>query len=80
MLFTHEMHDLGSVSELTKHGISFIADNLIMLCFIERDRELKRYIRIIKMRNSNHSTILHELKIEKGKMSIGSSLGEKFLG
>lgn len=75
MLLTHEMHDSGSVSELTKHGISFVADNLIMLRFLERDMELKRYIRVIKMRSSNHSTGLYELKMEKGKVLIESSLG-----
>lgn len=75
MFLTHEMHDSGSVSEFTKHGISFVADNLVMVRFLEADLELKRYIRVIKMRNSGHSTILHELKINNGKVFIVTSQG-----
>lgn len=70
VLLTHEIHDSYCVSELTKHGISFVADNLIMLRFAEKDLELKRFIRVIKMRNGKHATTLHELKFTDDRLII----------
>lgn len=70
VLLTHEMHDSFSVSELTRHGISYVADNLIILRFFEKDLELKRFLRVIKMRNSKHVTTLHELKVEDDRVII----------
>jgi len=74
VLLTHEMRHSADLEGFTKHGISFVSDNLIMLRFMEKDMELKRYIRVVKMRGSSHSTSLHELKIGKGKVWIESSL------
>ena len=73
LLMTHEMHDNANISVLTKHGISFVADNLILLRYLEELLEVRRFIRIVKMRGSNHSTIARELKIENNRLTIGGS-------
>lgn len=70
VLMTHEMRDSSTVSPLTKHGVSFVADNLLLLAFKEEDIQLKRYLRIVKMRGSRHSTELNELIIDELGVSI----------
>ena len=69
VLLTHEMHD-ASLSALTKHGVSFVADNLLLLAFKEEGKYLNRYLRVVKMRGSGHSTELKELIIDQTGVSI----------
>jgi len=70
VLLTHEMHDSSALSALTKHGISFVADNLLLLAFKEDGVNLRRYLRVVKMRGSRHSTELKELIINELGVSI----------
>ncbi|HEX3048233.1 MAG TPA: ATPase domain-containing protein, partial [Bacillota bacterium] len=70
VLLTHEMHDSAQVSELTKYGISFVADNLILLRYLEEDLEVKSFIRVVKMRSSKHAKTIHELRIEDDKVEV----------
>lgn len=75
VLLTHEMHDsVHHVSELTKYGISFVADNSISLRYQEEGSDVKRYIRIIKMRSSKHLTTLREFKIEENIVMVMDNL------
>jgi RecA-superfamily ATPases implicated in signal transduction len=69
VLLTHEMQD-PSLSTLTKHGISFIADNLLLLTLKEDGINLKRYLRVVKMRGSTHSNELKELTIDAKGLAI----------
>lgn len=70
VLLTHEMHDASTLSALTKHGVSFVADNLLLLVFKEEGKYLNRYLRVVKMRGSGHSTELKELIIDQTGVSI----------
>jgi len=70
VLLTHEIQDSANISTLTKRGISFVADNIILLLFMEADFDVKRYIRIVKMRGSQHSTKLSEFRIENNRLDI----------
>ncbi|MFZ3130758.1 MAG: ATPase domain-containing protein [Desulfosporosinus sp.] len=70
VLLTHEMHTSSTLSALTKHGVSFVADNLLLLAFKEEDEYLKRFLRVVKMRGSGHSTGLKELIIDESGVSI----------
>lgn len=71
VLLTHEMRDSLALSSLTKHGISFVRDdNLILLAFKEDGNALKRHLRVVKMRGSGHSTELKELIIDKNGLSL----------
>ena len=70
VLLTHEIHDSSNVAKLTKHGISFVADNLILLRYIEEGLDVKRYLRVVKMRGRQHSTQLRELTIANNRLEI----------
>lgn len=73
VLLTHEIHDSSNVTELTKYGISFVADNLILMRFMEQGLEVKRYLRVVKMRTSSHDTTLRELHIDESGLTIECS-------
>lgn len=73
VLLTHEIHDAEQLFKLTKHGISYVADNLILLRYLEEGLDLKRYLRVVKMRASTHSTMLRELLIGPGGVFLGVS-------
>lgn len=63
LMLTHEVFNPSGISELTKHGISYVADNLIQLVHKEFHRDIKHYLRVVKMRGSSHSTSLREFSI-----------------
>lgn len=53
-LLTHET-PYGSFSEATRHGISYIADNLIVLHSDIVDLTVKIFLHVVKMRGSSHA-------------------------
>jgi circadian clock protein KaiC len=67
---THELHHSGDVSEFTKHGISFVADNLILLEMKEIGMDIKRVLRIVKVRASKHEMGLKEFTINNHSVEI----------
>jgi circadian clock protein KaiC len=69
-IMIHEIHESMHVVELTKFGISFVADNLILLQSKEIDLDVKRYIRIIKCRSSVHEMGLKEYRITNDGIQI----------
>lgn len=73
VLLTHEMHDSATVTELTKHGISFVADNVILLRYVEQGFDIKRFLRVVKMRSSDHTSSLREIEISREGIRIGGS-------
>lgn len=67
---THELQDRSDIATFTKHGVSFVADNLILLRFVEEGLEAKRYLRVVKIRGSQHSTMLKEFKILNNGLTL----------
>ena len=75
VLLTHEIHDRATPAHLTKHGISYVADNLLLLRFLQEGWDMKRYVRVVKMRGSYHDTQLRELVFSPGGISLGGLPG-----
>ena len=71
-LMTHEIHHSMLVTELTKHSISFVADNLILLQYKEVGLEVKKYLRVVKSRSSRHEMNLREYQITSDGILISS--------
>lgn len=65
-LMTMESQQLLGAEEISGHGISFSADNLIQLRYVEIDGRLERGISVLKVRGAAHSTELRLLKIARG--------------
>jgi circadian clock protein KaiC len=65
----------GPAFELA-HGLSFIADNIILLRYTEIDSEIRRALVVVKMRDSDHTKSLVEFEIT----NKGAAVKGKFAG
>lgn len=70
LLMTMEEPQLLGTEELSGHGISFIADNLLRLRYTEVDGRLERVISILKARGIKHRTQARLLKIGHGGLTV----------
>ena len=75
VLLTYESHNPVSLAELTRHGISFVADNLLHLRILEEGPESKRYMKVVKMRGCSHTTTLRELLVSEHGLTMGEPPG-----
>jgi len=67
---TLESPQLLGTEELSGHGISFIADNLLRLRYIEVDGRLERGISILKARGIKHQTQARLLRSGHGGVTL----------
>jgi len=70
VVMTMEIPDLLGSALITGHGISFAADNLIQLRYVEAGGRLSRALIVIKVRGVKHSTELRALDIGSSGMCI----------
>ena len=65
----------GPAFELA-HGLSYIADNILLLRYTELESEIRRALVIVKMRDSDHTKSLVEFEItDRGAMVKGKFAG-----
>lgn len=74
LIMTMEVPELLGSAMLTGHGISSIADNIIVMRYVEVESQVKRAMSILKMRGTSHENDLREFSIT----SQGISVGEPF--
>lgn len=74
LILTMEVPELLGSAMLTGHGISSIADNIIMMRYVEVESKVKRAMSILKMRGTSHENELREFTIT----DKGITLGEPF--
>lgn len=70
LLLTQEIYDENVYSSLSKHGLSFMADNLLYLHYREHGPHVRRCFRIVKMRGSRHSSNIYELVINENEVMV----------
>ncbi|MET0411320.1 MAG: ATPase domain-containing protein [Polyangiaceae bacterium] len=68
-----EVADLLGTAQLSGHGISFAADNVIQLKFVEIEGRLERGISILKARGIQHATDVRRLTVARGGVQVGSA-------
>lgn len=61
-----ETEQLLGATELSGGGVSFIADNLVQLRYVEADNHLDRAVSVLKSRGISHETHFRLLQIEPG--------------
>lgn len=71
-----EVAELLGSAQLTGHGVSFAADNLLQLKYVEQDGRLDRGISVLKARGTRHATEVRRMTIE----GRGVEVGEPFRG
>jgi circadian clock protein KaiC len=74
LLTTMEVAELFGSVKLTGHGVSSIADNVIVLRYVEMDGHLERATFVLKARGTGHTTQLRRLLID----DRGAHVGEPF--
>jgi circadian clock protein KaiC len=72
LLMTMEVPELLGTAQLTGHGVSSIADNLIVLRYVEVDAHLGRAVLVLKARGIGHSTELRRFVIDDHGAHVGA--------
>jgi circadian clock protein KaiC len=68
-----EIADLLGSAQLSGHGISFAADNVIQLKYVEVDGCLERGISVLKARGVRHATDVRRLSIGTDEINVESA-------
>jgi circadian clock protein KaiC len=69
-LITNEISQLFGNFQLSDYGISFIADNVILLRYVELDGRITRAMNVLKVRGSRHNKTIWEYIINDHGISI----------
>jgi circadian clock protein KaiC len=72
LLLTIESEQLLGTANLSGLGVSFIADNLLQLRYIEMEGRLDRAISVVKMRGVKHNSELRRATIGQGGLQVAS--------
>ena len=76
IIMTAEAAGTVQAPESSTRGISFVADTIIVLRYVEVEGDIKRAVAVLKMRGSRHDTSLHELLIDPPHLAVGPRLAE----
>ena len=74
-LMTMEVAELLGTAQLTGHGVSSIADNVIVLRYVEVEGRLERAVFVLKARGIGHVSELRRFRID----DHGGHVGARFL-
>jgi circadian clock protein KaiC len=74
VLSTVEVVESSDYLRFAPFNISFLADDIVAMRYIELHGELKKVLSVIKMRSSSHSTELRQYELTERGMKIGSAL------
>ena len=68
-----EVPDLLGSAQLSGHGVSFAADNVVQLKFVEIAGRLERGLSVLKARGVRHATDVRRLSVERDGIQVGSA-------
>lgn len=74
VILTTEVPGIFGPLEISAERVSFVADNIIFLRFVELEGEIRRAVGVLKMRGSRHERRLRELVIDPPRIAIGRPL------
>ncbi len=78
LMLVNESPNLFNVSQITKHTVSYIADNIIMLFMKRSNSQICKFISVLKMRGQPHSNSVRKLAItDKGPVVDNNNVGEQ---
>ncbi|MHB8873172.1 MAG: ATPase domain-containing protein [Myxococcaceae bacterium] len=80
LLLTMEIEAELGLRMVHAYGVSFAADNLVQLRFMEGNGSLKRSIIVLKARGIRHALETRELIIEDDGLHVGGSTHEQVMG
>lgn len=74
VILINEVENITGNFSATEIGISYLADNIIFLRYLEMAGELRKSIGVLKKRLSDHEKLLRELEITSQGVKIGKPL------
>lgn len=74
IILTAEAHGPFEGLEISARNVSFLADNIIFLRYVESGAEVERVIGVLKTRGSGHDRALRELVIDPPRLTVGAPL------
>jgi len=74
LILTNEIPELFGNFQLSEYGVSFIADNVILLRYVEISGCMEHAINILKVRGSMHSKEIRRFEITGHGIHIGESI------
>jgi circadian clock protein KaiC len=74
IVMNHEIPEMFGDFQVSEYGVSFIADNVILLRYVELAGEMGRAINIMKMRGSQHSKEIRRFEINDTGLVIGDMI------
>jgi circadian clock protein KaiC len=80
VVMTMESEQHIGASKLTGHGVSFLADVLIQLRYVEIEGRLERAISVVKGRGIRHLTELRQLTIDHGGAQVAKGCFDHMRG
>jgi len=74
VVLTVEVPEAFDGIHFSPHGISFLAQNIVFLRYIELDSQLRKLLAVVKMRRSAHSRELREYEITSSGLRVHGKL------
>ncbi|GGX65905.1 ATPase domain-containing protein [Saccharospirillum salsuginis] len=75
VLLVNEVYAItGNQTRVTEHGLSYLADNILLLRYMEMDGELRKTIGILKKRAGNFEKSIREFEIAGSGIMVGPPL------
>ncbi|WP_254525200.1 ATPase domain-containing protein [Natrinema caseinilyticum] len=74
VLITNEIPEITGITSATHSNLSYIADNILFLSYVEMDGSLRKVVGILKKRSSKYEHNLREFEITSDGIRVGESL------
>jgi circadian clock protein KaiC len=71
LMFTYEVGELFRVTRLSDNGISHLADNVVLLQYVQDGADMKRSLTIVKSRGSSTTQTTREFHIARTGITLG---------
>jgi len=69
-----EVPDLFGLNRISEHGISHLADNVVLLQYVQEGSELARALTILKTRAMRHRPVVHRYEITGHGFALGDAI------
>ncbi|MFC7165801.1 ATPase domain-containing protein [Halospeciosus flavus] len=75
-IFVSEMQSITGEFEATEENVSYLADNILFLRYIEFEGELQKAVGVLKKRASDFERTLRDFEITEHGLTVGGPLSE----
>jgi circadian clock protein KaiC len=77
LMFTYELVDLFHTTRLSDTGISHLADNVVLLQYVQHGPHMKRSLTVIKSRGSSATNTSREFRIAASGITLGEPINTR---